>query len=109
MDLSQHDYGVSVLNDCKYGCADDGVMRLTLLKGSIYPDPRADMETHTFTYVLYAHAGGWREAGTHERALELNCPLLCRCGDARTRGICGWCFVDVMGYAEPGAGGSEAK
>lgn len=75
-DLSQADYGVSLLNDCKYGHETHGhVMRLTLLKGSTYPDPMADVEVHHFTYVLYPHAGSWREAGTHARALELNEPV----------------------------------
>jgi len=84
MDLSQTDYGVSLMNDSKYGHEAYGkVMRLTLLKGATYPDPQADVETHHFTYVLYPHAGGWREAETNERALELNCPCLARSvGDA---------------------------
>jgi alpha-mannosidase len=77
MDLSQYDYGVSILNDCKYGCdVHDGVMRLTLLKGSIHPDPKADMETHYFTYSVYPHAGDWRQARTIEAAQALNQPLL---------------------------------
>ncbi len=76
MDLSQHDYGVSLLNDGKYGCdVADRRMRLTLLKGSVHPDPEADVEVHHFSYALYPHAGGWREAGTIERALELNLPM----------------------------------
>jgi len=79
MALSQGDYGVSLLNDCKYGHEADGkLMRLSLLKGSIYPDPEADKEAHDFTYALYPHAGSWREAGTIREALNLNCPLLAR-------------------------------
>ena len=77
MDLSQHDYGVSVLNDCKYGCdVHEKTMRLTLLKGSISPDPKADMENHVFTYVLYPHAGDWRTGGTVAAAASLNMPML---------------------------------
>ena len=77
MDLSQHDYGVSVLNDCKYGCDVHGkTMRLTLLKGSISPDPKADMENHMFTYALYPHAGDWRVGGTVAAAMAFNSPML---------------------------------
>jgi alpha-mannosidase len=77
MDLSQTDYGVSLLNDCKYGCDARGrTMRLTLLKGSIHPDPNADVETHHFTYALYPHAGDWRRADTIGVAMALNHPLL---------------------------------
>jgi alpha-mannosidase len=76
MDLSQGDYGVSLLNDCKYGHeADAKTMRLTLLKGSIYPDPYADREPHAFTYCLYPHPGDWRDAQTIHAALNLNQPL----------------------------------
>ena len=77
MDLSEAGCGVSILNDCKYGCdAVGNVLRLTLLKGSIHPDPDADRETHEFTYTIYPHAGGWREGGTIARAMNLNAPLL---------------------------------
>jgi len=79
MDLSQADYGVSLLNDCKYGheCVDN-MMRLSLLKGSVSPDPEADKGAHCFTYALYPHAGTWREAGTIREALNLNDALLAR-------------------------------
>jgi len=82
-DLSQGDYGVSLLNDCKYGHDVLGKrMRLTLLKGSIYPDPEADKETHYFTYAVYPHCGGWAQAGTIRRARELNAPMRACIGPA---------------------------
>ena len=63
MDMSEGHYGVSMLNDCKYGhSALDGVMTLTLIKSGIEPNPTADQEEHTFTYALYPHAEGWRQA-----------------------------------------------
>jgi alpha-mannosidase len=75
MDLSEGGYGVSLINDCKYGHEANGnVMRLSLLKGSIYPDPKGDLEEHCFTYCLYPHAGDWREGGTVREALDLNSP-----------------------------------
>jgi len=75
-DLSEGDYGVSLLNDCKYGHDIAGnVMRLTLLKGSQRPDPVADLGHHSFTYSLYPHAGDWRQADTPRRAWELNDPM----------------------------------
>ncbi len=75
MDLSQADYGLSILNDGKYGCDVRGkVMRLTLLKGSIHPDPQSDMETHHFRYALYPHTGDWRQAKTIQHAAAFNVP-----------------------------------
>ncbi len=76
-DLSEGDYGVSLLSDSKYGWdIRDNVMRLTLLKGGIYPDPEADLGLHRFTYSLYPHSGDWRAAETVQRAYELNVPIL---------------------------------
>lgn len=42
-DLSDGDLGLAVLNDCKYGYdTRDGVVRLTLIKTSTSPSPKAD-------------------------------------------------------------------
>ncbi len=76
-DLSEGDYGVSLLNDCKYGYDIRGnVIRLTLLKSAVDPDPDADIGHHSFCYSLYPHAGDWRLGQTVQRAYELNYPLL---------------------------------
>ncbi|MTH54281.1 alpha-mannosidase [Bacillus mangrovi] len=76
-DLSEDNYGVSLINDCKYGHdIKDGVMRLTLLKSGTYPSPDADKGTHEFSYSLYPHSGDWREAGTVEEAYAFNNPLI---------------------------------
>lgn len=76
VDLSQRDYGVSLLNDCKYGHdIKDNVMRLTLLKSGIEPDLNADVGHHEFTYSLLPHSGDWYEAKTTQAAYELNYPL----------------------------------
>lgn len=77
MDLSEGHYGVSLLNDCKYGhSVKDSNMALTLIKSGIEPNPVTDQEEHTFTYAIYPHAEGWRAAGTVEEAYKLNQPLL---------------------------------
>jgi alpha-mannosidase len=77
-DLSEAGYGVSLLNDCKYGHdALDNVLRLTLLRGPESPDPDADRGRHEFTYALAPHAGGWAEGETVRRGWELNVPAVC--------------------------------
>ncbi|HOV68944.1 MAG TPA: glycoside hydrolase family 38 C-terminal domain-containing protein, partial [Clostridia bacterium] len=76
-DLSEDGYGVSLLNDCKYGHdIKDGVMRLTLLKSAAWPNVNADREVHEFTYSLYPHAGSWRDSGTVQEAYKLNNPVI---------------------------------
>jgi alpha-mannosidase len=75
-DLSETGYGVSLLNDCKYGYDIKGnTLRLSLLKSSVYPDTEADQGEHVFTYSLYPHSGDWREGKTHQEAWTLNAPV----------------------------------
>ena len=75
-DLSEAGYGVSLLNDCKYGhSAEGGTLKLTLLKCATHPNPEADQGHHTFTYSLLPHLGGFREGGTIQAAYRLNQPL----------------------------------
>ena len=58
VDLSEGNYGVSLLNDCKYGHdIKDNVIRITLLRGSTTPDPSSDRGRHQFKYSLLPHAG----------------------------------------------------
>jgi len=86
-------YGVSLLNDCKYGfdTADDTV-RMTLLRSARNPtelrahfgltvDKRAaaeltDQGEHDITYALYPHCCDSREALTARKAYEFNYPLI---------------------------------
>ena len=75
-DLSEGDYGVSLLNDCKYGHSmKNNVMSLTLIKSGTEPNKTADQEEHYFTYSLYPHAGGWEAAKTVQEAMSLNVPV----------------------------------
>ncbi|MDQ3396870.1 MAG: alpha-mannosidase [Deinococcota bacterium] len=75
-DLSEGNYGVALLNDCKYGHdIRNSVMRLTLIKSAVRPDARADKGEHVFTYSLLPHAGTWREGEVVQEAYALNVPL----------------------------------
>ena len=74
-DLSETGYGVSLLNNCKYGYSiKDQAIKLSLLKSAVYPDTEADKGTHEFTYSLYPHEGSVTEGGTIEAASRLNLP-----------------------------------
>jgi len=76
-DLSDSGYGVSLLNNAKYGCdVKDNVIRLTALRSSFEPDPNADEGHHEFTYALYPHKGTWKEAQTIQRGYEFNTPMI---------------------------------
>ncbi|KAL7266692.1 Glycoside hydrolase, 38 vacuolar alpha mannosidase [Rhizina undulata] len=61
-DLSEHGFGVAILNDCKYGFATVGnVMRLSLIRAPKAPDAHADMGRHKFRYAILPHAGSVNE------------------------------------------------
>ncbi len=74
-DLSEGDYGVSILNDCKYGYdIYENRMRITLMRSPNCPDRTSDHGINTFTYSFYPHKGAW-DSTTVEEAFDLNLPL----------------------------------
>ncbi|MGC2476729.1 MAG: glycoside hydrolase family 38 C-terminal domain-containing protein, partial [Candidatus Sulfotelmatobacter sp.] len=76
-DLSDAKHGLSLLNDSKYGYdAKGNVLRLSLLRSPEYPDPHADEGHHEFTYSVYPHGGGWKDALTIRQGYELNYKLV---------------------------------
>jgi alpha-mannosidase len=86
-------YGVSLLNDCKYGYSyTSNSLSLTLLRSSTWPDPTADSNPgtptiHQFTYSLYPHQGSWQTAQTVYQGCELNSPVQTVEVDRTTGGI----------------------
>lgn len=76
IDVSDGEYGVSLLNDSKYGFDVKGnTVRMTLIRTSYSPDPRPDQGRHEFLYSIYPHKGGWKEALTFRKGYEINHPL----------------------------------
>ncbi len=76
-DICGHDYGLAVLNDCKYGYDALGSrLRLSLLRSSYEPDLLPDCRGHRFCYALVPHVGDWRDACLPRRGAEFNQPLL---------------------------------
>ncbi|HHY82899.1 MAG TPA: alpha-mannosidase [Clostridiales bacterium] len=91
-DLSEGGYGVSLLNDCKYGYdIKDNCMRITLLRSPVDPDPEADKGIHEMCYSLLPHAGDHRQGRTVKAGYELNVPL---------KAVMGRCVARDGSYAE---------
>jgi alpha-mannosidase len=68
-------FGMSILNDCKYGHRiKDGLISLNLLRSPKFPDKRADIGKHFFTYAIYPHTGGVFDGRTVPIGYELNNP-----------------------------------
>ncbi len=86
-DVADAKFGVTVLNDCKYGCdTRDNTYRLTLIRSPFYPHPiepwrfndvkHTDQGEHEFSYALSSHPGDWKTGESTRRAREFNNPLL---------------------------------
>jgi alpha-mannosidase len=75
-DLGDGAHGFSLINNCKYGYdAKGNVLRLTLLRSTVSPDPTADRGLQQFVYSLYPHSGDWKSALTERHAWDFNYEL----------------------------------
>ncbi|MGB6131689.1 MAG: glycoside hydrolase family 38 C-terminal domain-containing protein [Acidobacteriaceae bacterium] len=69
-------HGFSLINNCKYGYdAVGNLLRLTLLRSPVWPDPNADRGEQRFSYALYPHAGSWQQALTVRHGYDFNFPF----------------------------------
>ncbi len=84
LDLTDADgsYGVSLLNDCKFGSdkPDDHTVRLTLLytpgvRNEYQDQSSQDFGRHDIAYAVAGHAKGWQEGGVVARGHRFNQPL----------------------------------
>ncbi|MCP4179324.1 MAG: alpha-mannosidase [bacterium] len=73
-DLSDNDYGVALMNDCKYGYKVlENTLDLNLLRSTTNPDPDADKnQLHTFTYSLLPHNNSLINSNVIEESSMLN-------------------------------------
>ena len=93
-DISDSQYGIALLNDCKYGHkVHDRILDLNLLRSPKYPDFTADIGEHEFTYSLLPHIGGLIQSNVINNAAILNQPPL-RFDGFRDNGICLPCELE---------------
>ncbi len=75
-DLSEPDYGVALINDCKYGYRIvEGEMELNLLRSPADVDPEADIHQHIYSYAFYPHPGCYEQSDVTMVAHSFNSPL----------------------------------
>lgn len=76
VDISEADFGIALLNDSKYAydCHEQSV-RLTLVRGSTFPDPDADLGEHRIRYAMFVHEGVADLAEVHCAAERFNNPV----------------------------------
>lgn len=76
VDVYDGEYGVAILNDCKYGHrVKDGLISLNCLRSPVYPDPQADKGEHSFTYAIYPHSRKPMESELVKIGYALNNPI----------------------------------
>lgn len=75
-DLSDDKYGITLVNDSKYGhsCIDD-TLRLTLIRSSYDPDPLPEVADHEIKYGIVAHRGACDVCAATRAGEEFNSPM----------------------------------
>ena len=75
-DMSDNSFGLSVLNDCKYGhSAKEGHLGISLLRAQNSPCKMQDIGKHILTYSIYPHAGSFAQSKVVKHGYSLNIPL----------------------------------
>ncbi len=86
MTAESGDYGVAVLNDCKYGWdhPDKETLRLTLIHTPgvfenwswVGDQSTQDIGHHKYSFAIYGHQGDWRAGNVPIQAARFNQPLI---------------------------------
>ncbi len=79
LDLSNEQYGVTIVNDAKYGAeVQDGVVRVTALRSPDSPDAQADAGEQHFALAINTHNGDWKNGSATQAGYNFNLPLMAR-------------------------------
>jgi len=78
VDISENNYGVSLLNDSRYGYdISENTIRLSVLRSPDKPVYSTDEKgIHIIQYALLPHQGSWQEANVMHTGYEFNNPLI---------------------------------
>ena len=75
-DLSDDNYGITVVNDCKYGqSCDENVLRVTLLRSSYDPDPLPEVTDHEIKFAVIPHKGACNVSAAIREGEQFNSPM----------------------------------
>ncbi len=91
VDLSNGTWGVSLLNNGRYGFSiNEGMIQMSVIHGPRDMDPRMDHGIQEVNYALVSHKGSWKEAEIVNRAYEFNRPLIALQESKHVSEINGW-------------------
>lgn len=72
-DISETYFGLTLINDCKYGFfCNGGTFGLNLFKCGVRPDPMGDKGKRCFSYALLPHSGGFSAKNVVQPAYAFN-------------------------------------
>ena len=76
VNLDGEDYGLALLNNCKYGHrAKNGFLSLALLRAPQFPDPTCDRGVHNFSYAIYPHKAKLEDTDLMAKGYIFNNPV----------------------------------
>ncbi len=75
-DLSDENFGITLVNDSKYGhsCVDN-TLRLTLIRSSYDPDPLPEVSDHEIKFAISTHKGACDVCAATRLGEEFNSPM----------------------------------
>ena len=87
-DMSEDNYGVTLINDCKYGhSAYENEMCLTLLKSAERPSKYRDKGIQNFRFAICPHKGSLAQSDATGKAMQYNRPLRAKVIKGKQEGI----------------------
>lgn len=96
IDCSNESFGVSLINNGKYGFTiNEGELSMSVVRGARDMDPGMDKGLHSFKYSLFVHEGDWRTADLPKKGWEFNQPLFAKQENHHPGEISGWRFSDL--------------
>ncbi|TDD15902.1 alpha-mannosidase [Nonomuraea diastatica] len=108
--VADGDFGLAIVNDAMYGAdaradGDSTVVRLSLLRGARFPDPRADVGMHAFRWAVLPGAD---VPAAVEAAYAFNTPDLAGLPQVaplvRLEALTGHALIDWVKQADDGSG-----
>ncbi len=85
-DISEPNYGIVLMNDCKYGISQKGSqLHLSLHKGGVHPDIKGDKGGHHVVYSFMPHNCAFGAEAVIHPSYMLNVPHLVSDGDFRVK------------------------
>ena len=76
IDLASGDYGISLMNNGRYGHDVQGnTVRMSILRSPTHPAYNTDEGKHTLGYSLFPHKNSWKESPVMQKGYDFNNPL----------------------------------